>query len=119
MTIDEVVSVPGKGVQDGGTAAALCLHYRKDNCPVHVDVIGIGASVVDSLRDADVPVVPLNGSWASTATDRSGRIKFANKRAQWHWEMREALDPDHGHSICLPPDPELRGDLCAPREGGA
>jgi hypothetical protein len=102
---DQVVSVPGRGVQDGGTAAALCLHYRRDDCPVHVDVIGIGASVVDSLRDAEVPVRPLNGSWASDSTDRSGRIKFANKRAQWHWEMREALDPDHGHGICLPQTP--------------
>lgn len=111
----ELISIPGKEVPDGGTSAALCIQYRRDGCPAHVDVIGIGSSTVDYLRDADVSVVALNGARSSDATDRTGKIKFANKRAQWHWEMREALDPDHGHSICLPPEPELRGDLCASR----
>ena len=32
------------------------------------------------------------------------------------WKFREALDPDQpdGSAIALPPDPELRTDLCAP-----
>lgn len=111
----ELISIPGGEVADGGTSAALCIQYRRDGCPAHVDVVGIGSSTVDYLRDADVPVIALNGSWTSTSTDRTGRIRFSNKRAEWHWQMREALDPDHGFSICLPPDPELRSDLCAPR----
>ena len=111
----ELISIPGGEVADGGTSAALCIQYRRDDCPAHVDVVGIGSSTVDYLRDADVAVVSLNGARSSEATDRTGKIRFSNKRAQWHWEMREALDPDHGYSICLPPDPELRADLCASR----
>src|SRR4026209_1442241 len=32
------------------------------------------------------------------------------------WKFREALDPDQpdGSAIALPPDPELRADICAP-----
>jgi hypothetical protein len=32
----------------------------------------------------------------------------------WWWRLREALDPTSGQDLCLPPDPELRVDLCAP-----
>jgi hypothetical protein len=29
--------------------------------------------------------------------------------------MRELLDPANGHEIALPPDPELKSDLCSAR----
>ena len=51
------------------------------------------------------------------ALDRSGSLPFFNKRAEWWWRMREALDPDSGEDLALPPDPALRADLCAPRWG--
>jgi hypothetical protein len=50
----------------------------------------------------------------STAKDRAGVLGFANKRAEWWWGMREALDPEKGDNLALPPLPELRADLCAP-----
>ena len=31
------------------------------------------------------------------------------------WKMREALDPAYGAGLMLPPDRELKADLCAPR----
>jgi hypothetical protein len=31
------------------------------------------------------------------------------------WRLREALDPDKGENLALPPDTELKADLCAPR----
>jgi hypothetical protein len=39
----------------------------------------------------------------------------SNKRAEAWWKFREELDPDQpdGSAIALPPDPELRADLCA------
>ena len=47
---------------------------------------------------------------------KDGQLAFANKRAEVWWKFREALDPDQpdGSAIALPPDPELRADLCAP-----
>jgi hypothetical protein len=59
--------------------------------------------------------VPLNGAAASTGKDRSGLLKFFNRRAEFHWRMREALDPDAEVPMALPPDPELLADLTAPR----
>ena len=47
--------------------------------------------------------------------DASGRLGFVNVRAWAYWSMREALDPQRGHELALPPDPELLADLAAPR----
>ena len=40
-----------------------------------------------------------------------------NKRAEAWWRLRQELDPaqEGGSVIALPPDPELRADLAAPR----
>src|SRR5208282_4793238 len=34
---------------------------------------------------------------------------------EWHWRLRELLDPASGQAIALPDDAELLSDLCAPR----
>jgi len=44
----------------------------------------------------------------------TGRLRFRNRRAMIHWRFRESLDPVTGDKIALPPDPELKADLCAP-----
>jgi hypothetical protein len=79
-----------------------------------VDVIGIGAGVVDRLRELKYNVLAFNASEASTAKDSSGELEFINKRAAAWWHMRELLDPANGEDIALPSDDDLTGDLCAP-----
>ena len=107
---------PGTAVPDGPSAAALLAKDVAAGANMGVDVIGIGASVYDSLKDNNATVTPINfGSGANHVTDRSGRLKFRNVRAAAYWKLREALDPDHGEALALPPDPELLADLCAPR----
>ena len=44
-----------------------------------------------------------------------GQLRFRNKRAEMYWRMREALDPDNPEPIYLPPDAELKADICAVR----
>jgi hypothetical protein len=89
----------------------------RDGAPIHVDVIGVGGSVVDHLKSNDVQVVPINGAgkadegWRDKA---SKQLKARNMRAQLWWQFREALDPKAGDSIALPPDPKLKADLCTP-----
>ena len=84
--------------------------------PIQVDVIGTaGGSVYDHCVGLGLRAVAMNGSAKSFKRDRSGKLGFANKRAEWHWNLREALDPSLGADLCLPPDPQLRADLCAPR----
>ncbi len=86
-----------------------------DNAPVAIDVIGIGTSVYDHAGSLDLDAHGLNGAERSSEMDKTKKLGFANKRAQWHWRLREALDPSSGQDIALPPDTALLGDLCAPR----
>ena len=79
-----------------------------------VDVIGIGAGVVDRLREQGHSVVAFNASSKTAHKDRSGELGFANWRAAAWWIMRELLDPDNGEAVALPPDDKLTGDLTAP-----
>ena len=80
-----------------------------------VDVIGIGAGVVDKMREDGYEIDAFNGSEKSLLTDVSGEIGFANRRAAAWWTMRELLDPINGAEICLPDDDMLIGDLVAPK----
>ena len=80
-----------------------------------VDVIGIGAGVVDRLREESFNVVPFNAGEGTPVLDISGELGFVNKRSAAWWAMREFLDPAHGSQMALPPDDLLTGDLTAPK----
>jgi hypothetical protein len=79
-----------------------------------VDVIGIGAGVVDRLRELHLPVEPFNASEGTKRKDSTGELGFTNVRSAAWWAMRELLDPTAGQPIALPPDDLLIGDLTAP-----
>jgi hypothetical protein len=79
-----------------------------------VDVIGIGAGVVDRLREQRMAVEPFNASEGTHRKDSSGELGFSNVRSQAWWELRELLDPASGQPVALPPDDMLTGDLTAP-----
>lgn len=80
-----------------------------------IDATGVGAGPFDQLRAQGLPVMPFNGAeTAGDATDSSGAIRFANKRAHAWWHMRELLHPMNPNPIALPNDPELVRDLIAP-----
>ena len=79
-----------------------------------VDVIGIGAGVVDRLREQKAKVVAFNASEKAEGKDRSGELGFRNLRSASWWNLREILDPANGQSVALPPDDLLLGDLTSP-----
>lgn len=79
-----------------------------------VDLDGIGAGVVDRLREQNLEVVAFNATERTDRRDRSGELGFVNKRAAAWWNMRELLDPLNEEPIALPPDEKLLGDLVAP-----
>lgn len=106
---------PGSQTPNGPKVAALAVAAARDAAPIHVDVIGVGASVFDHLDQMTIQVVPVNGSSASRKTDRSGKLKFANKRAELYWLFREALDPEYGTPVALPPGNGVLADLTAPK----
>ena len=105
---------PGSDTPDGQAVTMLTLKALTNGGSANVDVIGVGASVYDLLRQQRAKVSPVNFAESSSAMDRSGTLRFANKRAEAYWKLREALDPDKGDGLMLPPDNELLADLCAP-----
>jgi hypothetical protein len=114
MWFDEALTYPGSATPDGPTVAGLSIAALRDQAPIHIDVIGVGASPYDFLKDTNQQVVGVNVSEKPTALDKSGRLQFRNLRSQLWWQLREALDPNANNGICLPPDPKLLADLCAP-----
>ena len=112
---DELKAYPGTQTPDGPTVAGLVIAQLRDSAPIHVDVIGVGASPVDFLREANLQVVPVNVAASATEFDRSGLLSFYNLRSQLWWKMREELDPAHDTGIALPPDARLLADLTAPK----
>jgi hypothetical protein len=84
--------------------------------PIVIDAIGLGSPLVDELREACYDVRAFDASAGTTASDRSGEMRFANLRAAAWWTLRERLDPNSRHPpVVLPPDDHLIGDLTAPR----
>lgn len=111
---DKLLKYPGKETPDGNSVAALTLLARRNFAPIHLDVIGVGASPYDQLRSQRQQVLGINVAEKSNGTDKSGRLGFINQRSELWWRLREALDPDNATGIMLPPDTELKADLCAP-----
>lgn len=75
----------------------------KDHRPIQtfVDGSGIGAGVVDRLRQLNFNVVDVNGGNSSL------NPRFLNKRAEMWWECKEFIE-----SGCeLPPDQKLKDEL--------
>lgn len=82
---------------------------------INIDVIGVGTAVYDFAKRMFERVNGVNAAEGTNATDVTRKLKMANVRAEYHWRMREALDPSNGNNVALPPDPQLRSDLAAPR----
>lgn len=113
---DELKVYPGSATPDGATTARYVTDVVRDSTPIMIDVIGYGASAYDHLRALpNVRVQPVNNASRASGHDKSGRYEFSNVRAESYWKLREALDPESGEAICLPPDRRVRVDLCAVR----
>lgn len=110
---------PGTATPDGPAAAGLVVTKVRGTPVIKVDIIGVGSSVYDILRSTirGLIVHGVNNSEAAPqgATDRSGKLGFANMRAYSYWRLREMLDPVFGEGVALPPDEQVRKDLAAPR----
>ena len=87
-------------------AARVINEFEPD--AVFIDEVGIGAGVVDRLRQLHYDVIGVNGQ--RTATDET---KYSNKRTEMWCLMKDWLDS--GGSI--PEDRDLKEHLCAPEYG--
>lgn len=115
---DTIKAIPGAKTPDGATAAGFVVSALKDKAVIHIDALGVGGETIGHLEANGLQVDPVVGydteSVLSQHDKATGRLKFRNRRALIHWRFRESLDPVSGDNISLPPDPELKADLCAP-----
>jgi hypothetical protein len=112
-----LVTRRGIDTTSGRTIAALIASERLDNADLSVDLTGgWGAAAREALQnDLGMACNGLVASAGSPARTADGRFGFMNKRAEWWWRFREALDPHSGEAVKLPPDPRLAAELAAPR----
>lgn len=112
----QLVRIPGREIPQeagGPITAGHVIRHRRDMAVIHADIIGWGLTTANFLTENGVQVVPVNAASASNAVTKDGKLRFANKRAEIVWRMRETLDPANVEGAALPPDPALRADLAA------
>ena len=119
LTVTKLQRLPQQGTMETAghikTALAMMSDHPLLAPTAVVDVIGIGAGVVDRLRELTVAVVPFNAAEATDRLDKTGQLGFVNKRAAAWWNLREMLDPANEIPVALPPDDKLTGDLTTPK----
>jgi hypothetical protein len=86
-----------------------------------VDSIGIGAGVLDRLRQmrregtSPLDAQAFTASAQSGLTDITGSYSFRNDRSAAWWRMHELLDPSRASTVMLPDDDRLLAELSTPR----
>lgn len=113
--VTKQVILKGTDTKESAPIVDLVRKLNMNKAVCNVDVIGVGAAVYDALKTARFPAVGLNSSNKSTKKDSTGMFGFVNKRAEWWWGLREALNPEMNSTIAIPDDAELRRELCTPR----
>ena len=83
--------------------------------PIGVDVIGVGAGVVDRLAEQGYNVIAVNAAERSEGVDRSSLMGFVNTRAEYHWLVRDNIDPTYNPDFQIPLHDRLKTDLLAPK----
>jgi hypothetical protein len=112
----EPVVRPGESIKRPSDGAAAVIAVARDAPRIKIDMGGgYGSGVFEHLESNDFNVVGMLGAGASHAMDRERRWSFKNKRAEWIWRFREALDPVHGDGVALPPGREIIAELACHR----
>ena len=106
LRVEEILTFNGMDTMElvGRLSAAVREHRPQQ---VVVDEIGVGAGVVDRLRELGHPVQGIN-----VALPARQKHLFANRRAEGYWRIRELLEDGE---LRLPPDNRLVGELAAMR----
>ena len=117
VVFGEPVTKEGIEVKNPRQGAAMVMMVARNDPQINVDCGGgYGGGIVEHLQSNQFNVMPCKGAEASGAKDRDGMRGFSNKRAEWVWRFREALDPQRGDNIALPPGRQILAELTAFRE---
>lgn len=113
----KLIVIPGHEAKDAKRMAGVVVASRRDNATVIVDCGGgWGADVYAQLTANGIDAVGYMGVKSTKRKSADGKFHFSNVRTEAIWSFREALDPSQpgGSQVALPPDAELKADLCAP-----
>lgn len=113
--VGEPLKIPGKDTPESDPVVREIIKVQQDTCQwVNIDVIGPGGAVLDTGNKMGLAGLQgVNVAKRSIATDKTGKLTFVNLRAELYWVLREALDPESGDNIMLPPHKEVLPDLCS------
>ncbi len=97
--------------------ASLLVQERRDGADISVDATGgWGVGVVSHLKHQHlIDAYGLVFSKGTKHKAKDGKLGFKNLRAEMWWRLREALSPDSGDEVKLPPSSRLLAQLTAPR----
>lgn len=111
----------GKDTPDGPIVGRQCLERQRDNALICIDVIGVGSSPFDWLKEKGENVQAINYAYSKDENiPRHLRqieiaLEMANLRSYLYWLARKILDPSNGIPACLPDDNPLIAELKTPR----
>lgn len=118
---DKLQEHAGADTPNGAMTAALVIGSRRDNAPVHVDVVGWGKDTHTHLVENNIHTIAVNGAEGTdeltkgVKNDTNGQLAFFNTRSLLYWRLREELNPANNTGAALPFDPQLKAQLCAHR----
>jgi len=112
---DEMITAPGEKTPTGVEVTEMLIRAQTNSAMIVLDGGGgWGGATKERLKSQhDIDARLFNPSEKSTAWTRDMFYRFLNQRAEIWWKFREALDPDSGQDICLPPSPVLLAQLTA------
>ncbi len=91
--------------------AEVIVRFNIPHRKVAVDVVGLGAGVVDGLEKLKILVIAINGGEKPIDTTEERFFKFFNLRAQMHWSCKRSIEKKEVGDIN---DPIIISDLTAP-----
>ena len=115
----ELIKRKGVDTKDGAAVSALIVQTMRDRCNINVDYTGGwgGGTVTHLTAAGGIDPARINSvvfSGGSNGRTKDGALTYANQRAELWWYFREALDPESGQNVALPPDRRLAAQLAAP-----
>lgn len=112
----EVEAHQGVDTKDGPATASRILRVQRNSAPIAIDMTGgWGGAAMTHLRQAEVDVTGFVFSTKTGAVEKRMKVPFGNLRSELYWEFREALDPQSGEDVELPPGARLTAELTAAR----
>ena len=122
---DKMVRKEGASTPRGDIVAADCMMLARGECPICMDIVGVGASAFDFLYNesaidneylyavnsgiADRKLIP------SFLRDLDHSLQIQDLGTRLWWALRKILDPSNGFDAALPPDARLKAQLTARR----